>query len=146
LPASKISSNASAELQQGHAWLLYDGGCGICKVITARILDLDRAGRLHPVRLQDPKAAVLLPNLTEEDRLKSFHLVERDGTIHSAGEGLTKLFDYLPAGAPIRKLAGRFGGATDRFYWLIAGNRTALGRRIPAHVKAQAERRIAART
>ena len=129
MPASKTSSSGSAEL-------LYDADCGVCKFLVARILDWDRAHRLHPLKLQDPRAAELLPGLTPEERMRSFHLVEPDGTVHSAEAGLAKLSDYLP-GLP------RFLG---RGYWLVAGNRTKLGKLVPAAAKRQAERRIADRS
>lgn len=102
-------------------------------MIVARILDWDRAGRLRPVALQDPRAADLLPQLSEEERMASSHLVEADGSVHSAERGLAKLADYLPG----------FPRALGRGYWLVAGNRDKLGRLVPASVRRQAERRIA---
>jgi len=131
LPSLKSSSSASPDER---TWVLYDADCGVCKLIVARILDLDRRKRLRPLKLQDPKAAELLPGMTEEERMQSFHLVEPDGTVHSAGDGLAKLGDYLP-GVP---------GFLGPLYWPVAGNRDKLGKLIPAAVKRQAERRIAA--
>ena len=127
MPESKTSSSSSAERR-----LLYDADCGVCKFIVARLLELDRAGRLRPLAIQDPRAAELLPGLTPEQRLESFHLVEADGTIRSAGEGLAALFPPLE----------RAPGAASRLYWLVAGNRKGLGRLIPDAAKRQAQRRI----
>ena len=126
--ASKTSSSGSAEL-------LYDADCGVCKFLVARILDWDRAARLHPVELQSARAVELLPGLSNEERMRSFHLVEPDGTVHSAGDGLARLADYLP-GLP---------RALGRGYWLVAGNRDKLGKLVPAKAKRQAERKIRAR-
>ena len=131
MTASKTSSNGSAS---SRTWLLYDADCGVCKVIVARILELDRRGRYRPLRLQDPRAAELLPGMSEEERMRSFHLVKPDGTVLSAGDGLAEL---LP---PLR-LSPRL---SSRLYWLVAGNRAAIGKRIPRRIKQQAERRIAA--
>ena len=103
----------------------------MCKFIVARVLELDR-GRYRPLALQDPRAAELLPGLSEEKRMESFHVVEADGTVRSAGDGLARL---LP---PLR----RFPGAASRLYWLVAGNRTRLGKLIPNAARRQAQRRI----
>ena len=130
--ASRTSSSGSAE----QAWLLYDADCGLCKFVAARVLELDRGHRYRPLALQDPRAAELLPGMSEEERMRSFHVVDPDGTVHTAGEGLAEL---VP---PLR----RFPGASSRLYWLVAGNRNRLGRLIPDFARRQAARRIDART
>jgi predicted DCC family thiol-disulfide oxidoreductase YuxK len=130
LPASRTSSSGSAD----QAWLLYDADCGVCKFILARILELDR-GKYRPLALQDPRAAELLPGMGEEERMKSFHVVEPDRTVHSAGDGLAELVPGL----------GRFPRLADRLYWLVAGNRNRLGKLVPAAAKRQATRKIAER-
>ena len=114
-------------------WLLYDADCGVCKFILARVIELDRAGRYRPLALQDPRAAELLPGLSEEQRMESFHIVDPDGTVHSAGAGLAEL-------VPLLDRAPR--GVAERAYWLVAGNRNRLGKLIPAAARRQAERRI----
>src|SRR5687767_1332742 len=91
LPASKTSSSGSPE----RAWLLYDADCGLCKFVVARVLELDRRRHLRPVALQDPRAAELLPGLSREERLESFHLVDSSGSVHSAGDGLAELVPLL---------------------------------------------------
>ena len=132
MPASRTSSSDSPE----RAWLLYDADCGLCKFVVARVLELDRARRLRPVALQDPRAAELLPGLGEEERLRSFHLVDSSGAVHSAGEGIAELVPLLR----------RFPRLSSRLYWLVAGNRDRLGRFIPDFARRQADRRIAARS
>jgi predicted DCC family thiol-disulfide oxidoreductase YuxK len=127
LPGSRTSSNASAD----RPWILYDADCGVCKFILARVLELDR-GRYRPLALQDPRAAELLPGLQEEERMQSFHIVEADGTVHSAGDGLAELVPGLD----------RLPRLADRAYWLVAGNRSRLGKLIPAAARRQAQRRI----
>ena len=127
---SKTSSSGSAEPD----WLLYDADCGVCKFIVARILELDRAGRLRPLALQDPRAAALLPGLSQDERMGSFHVVARDGSVHSAGDGLAQL---VP---PLR----RFPRLAECAYELVAGNRDQLGKLIPAPARRQAQRRIVA--
>jgi predicted DCC family thiol-disulfide oxidoreductase YuxK len=130
LHASRTSSTASAD----QAWLLYDADCGLCKFVVARVLELDRARRFRPLALQDAKAAALLPGLGEEERMRSFHVVDPDGTVHSAGDGLAAVFPPL-------KRAPRLA---SRAYRLVADNRDRLGKLIPGAARRQAERRIAA--
>jgi predicted DCC family thiol-disulfide oxidoreductase YuxK len=130
LHASRTSSNASAR-----PWILYDSDCGVCKFILARILELDR-GRYRPLALQDPRAVELLPGMSESERMGSFHIVEPDGTVHSAGQGLAELIPGLD----------RLPGLAGRAYWLVAGNRSRLGKLVPGFARRQASRRIAERT
>ena len=104
--------------------------------MVARVLELDRERRLRPVALQDPHAAGLLPALTTEERMRSFHLVDSSGRVHSAGEGLAELFPVLRRS---RRLA-------SRLYWLVADNRDRLGPLIPGFARRQADRRIRARS
>jgi predicted DCC family thiol-disulfide oxidoreductase YuxK len=126
MPESKTSSTAAAR-----PGLLYDADCGVCKFIVARVLELDR-GRYRPLAIQDARSADLLPDTTEEERLRSFHIVDPDGTVHSAGDGLALLIPPLRR-AP--KLA-------SRAYWLVANNRTRLGKLLPDAARRQARRRI----
>ena len=131
MPGSTSSSSGSAD----KAWLLYDADCGLCKFVVARVLELDRAHRLRPLALQEPGAAELLPGLDEADRMRSFHLVDSEGTVHSAGAGLAELF-------PMLRRSPRLAA---RLYWLVAGNRDRLGRLLPDFARRQAARRIAER-
>lgn len=114
------------------AWLLYDADCGVCKFIVARVLELDRQRRFRPLALQHRRAAELLPGRSEEERMRSFHVVEADGTVRSAGDGLAALVPALR----------RFPGVSSRAYWLVAGNRDKLGTLIPGAARRQAQRRI----
>ncbi len=129
LPASRTSSSGSAD----EAWLLYDADCGLCKFVVARVLEVDVRRRFRPLPIQH--ADDLLSGLGREERLRSFHVVDASGTVHSAGAGLTELFPFL-------RHAPRLA---DRLYWLVAGNRDRLGRFIPGFARRQADRRIASR-
>ena len=108
----------------------------MCKFIVARVLELDRERRFRPVALQEPRAADLLPGLGSEERLRSFHLVDSSGRVHSAGAGLAELI-------PLLRRSPRLA---DRLYWLVAGNRDRLGPLIPGFARRQADRRIRARS
>jgi predicted DCC family thiol-disulfide oxidoreductase YuxK len=126
------SSRSSAD----EAWLLYDADCGLCKFVVARVLELDRRRRFRPLALQDAQAAALLPAMTEGERMRSFHVVDAAGSVHSAGDGLAELFPSLR----------RSPRVASRLYWLVADNRDRLGRLIPESARRQADRRIASRT
>ena len=78
---------------------------------------------------------VLLPGMSTQERMGSFHLVDAGGTVHSAGDGLAELF------APLR----RFPRVASRLYWLVAGNRDRLGKLLPSFARRQADRRIRSR-
>jgi len=132
LRASRTSSSGSAEQD----WLLYDADCGLCKFVVARVLELDFRHRLRPVALQSARAAELLPGMGNEERMRSFHLVDSSRGVHSAGAGLAELF-------PVLRRSPRFA---SRLYWLVAGNRDRLGKLIPDFARRQAARRIASRT
>ena len=66
------------------AIVLYDGDCGFCRSSLALILAWDRHRRLRPVALQDPESDRLLPGLSPQERMASWHLVSADGSVRSA--------------------------------------------------------------
>ncbi len=102
------------------------------------VLAADRRQRLRPLALQSAEAAELLPGMSEEQRMASFHLVEPDGTVHSAGAALARLAAYLPAGGSLAAAMQRRPRATERGYRLVADHRTRLGPLIPGVVKRRA--------
>ena len=122
-------------------WLvLYDGDCGFCKALLAPLLAWDRAGRLQPLALQTARARSLLADLTDAQRLASWHLIAPDGTRFSAGAALPPLLRLLPAAAPLARLLGAGPGPalTERGYRWVAGHRAQLSRAIPARAKRRA--------
>lgn len=112
------------------ATVLYDRDCGFCRWTLAQILAFDRAKRLRPVAIQSDEGQRLLERVPVEERLESWHLVERDGTVKSAEAGFPGLFARLPAGAPIARLTGLLQAPSGAAYRLLVANRTRLGRRI----------------
>jgi predicted DCC family thiol-disulfide oxidoreductase YuxK len=123
--------------------LLYDRDCGLCRTIAAAALALARPDILRPLRIQSEEARRLLPMLSEEQRLASFHLVALpSGRVSSAGAGLAELAALLPGArltAPVLRGAPRIA---ERAYRLVAGNRERIGRCIPQRLKDTATRRI----
>jgi predicted DCC family thiol-disulfide oxidoreductase YuxK len=111
------------------AAILYDADCGFCKWSLSRFLAWDRHGRLRPVALQDPEADMLLPGMSQERKMASWHLVV-DGRVYSGGAAFPPLFRLLPGGRPFAALAAAFPGTTERLYRWVSRNRGRLGRRL----------------
>jgi predicted DCC family thiol-disulfide oxidoreductase YuxK len=81
--------------------------------------------------------------MDEEERMASFHIVEMpEGLVRSAGAGLAELFALLPGGALTGRVLRAAPGLSEFGYRLVAGNRDAIGSRIPQRVKDAAARRI----
>jgi predicted DCC family thiol-disulfide oxidoreductase YuxK len=127
------------------AVLLYDADCGFCRWSLGKVLAWDRRGSLRPASIQSSEAARLLAGMSDEDRLASWHLVDADGAVHSAGAAFPALFRLLPGGSPLAALAARFPRATDRSYRWVAGNRSRWGKLVTDGAKRRADQRIAAR-
>jgi predicted DCC family thiol-disulfide oxidoreductase YuxK len=131
---------------QRPAALLYDAECGFCRATAGLVLAWDRRHRLNPVALQDPSAPQRLSGLSEEERMASWHLVEPDGTRHSAGAALAPLFEALPRGAPLARLVRRSPAGTERVYALAAEHRDLLARLVPSPLRRRAEQKLERRT
>lgn len=122
--------------------LLFDGECGMCRTILGWILMRDRACTIRPVALQDALSADLLPEMGEEDRFASFHLVDDGGTIRSGGRALPILFSGLPglrwAGAAMAAVQP----LTDAAYGVVSANRSRIGPLVPGSWKRRADATI----
>ena len=108
--------------------ILYDSDCGFCKWSLDKILLWDRRDRLRPVAIQSPEGQALLSDVPAGERLDSWHLVDADGAVHSAGRGAAPLARLLPGGRPLALLFERFPRATDRAYRWVADHRDLLAR------------------
>jgi predicted DCC family thiol-disulfide oxidoreductase YuxK len=106
--------------------LLYDADCGFCRCALRAVLAWDRHRRLRPVALQDPEAQRLLPGMSEQQRMDSWHLVAGDGSRHSAGAAFEPLLRLLPGGAPLGALAGASPALTEAGYRAVADRRAGL--------------------
>ena len=105
------------------AVILYDRSCGFCRRSVERVLRWDRGRRLRPVALQDPEADELLGGMDEERKMASWHLVEEDGTVHSAGAAFPPLLRLLPGGRPLAWLTADLPGPTEHAYRYAARTR-----------------------
>lgn len=109
------------------AVLLYDADCGFCRLAVDKVLAWDRARALRPVALQSPEADKLLPGLSDETKMASWHLVI-GGSVHSGGAVAPPLLQLLPGGRPLARIAAAFPGLTERAYRVVARKRDDLGR------------------
>jgi predicted DCC family thiol-disulfide oxidoreductase YuxK len=132
-------------LRKGTLIALYDGDCGFCEVMLAVLLRWDLANRVRPVPIQSTRGDELLVDIEREDRLKSWHLLDVGGTLHSGGAGIPVIFAALPGGARIARVVSRFPTATSRTYDWVASHRVLLGRGLGARPRAWATRVIAER-
>ena len=139
----RIASRARFEMAS--ATLLYDSDCGFCRWSLGRVLAWDRRARLRPVSLQSKEAERLLAGMPEEQRMGSWHLLDEDGRIHSAGAGIAPLLRLLPGGSPFGSLAAGAPRVMDRGYRWIAGHRSLWGKLVTDGAKRRADRRIAER-
>jgi predicted DCC family thiol-disulfide oxidoreductase YuxK len=110
------------------ATLLYDADCGFCRWSADRIRRWDRHGSLRFVPIQSAEGNALLGDMPDERKMASWHLVEADGTVRSAGAGVAPLARLLPGGTPLALMAGVFPPGTDLLYRLVARNRERLGK------------------
>lgn len=110
--------------------VLYDEGCGSCRWALDRLLRWDRGGRLRAAPIQSDEGDRILADLTEADRLASWHLVTPDGRRFSGGAATGPMARLLPGGAPVAFLAETFPRSTDRLYRWVARNRDTLGRQL----------------
>lgn len=78
--------------------------------------------------LQSSEAKELLPGMSEEERMASWHLVTPDGRVHSGGAAFEPLTRVLGRGRPLGALAHRFPRAAEAGYRWVAEHRGFFGR------------------
>jgi predicted DCC family thiol-disulfide oxidoreductase YuxK len=128
---------------RSYSWtILYDSDCGFCRWSLAWVLRWDRARRLRPIPIEDPRAAPLLSGLTEAERRDSWHLVGPDGERLSAGAAAPPLLRLLPGGRVPSALLDSAPGVTERAYRWVARHRGSIGQRLPPRSKARADELI----
>jgi predicted DCC family thiol-disulfide oxidoreductase YuxK len=98
------------------------------------------------VALQDEEADRLLAGMPEDERAASWHLVEPDARVHSAGAAFAPLLRLLPRGRSLAPLFDRFPRATERGYRMVADHRNVFGRLVTDRAKRRADERIVRRS
>jgi predicted DCC family thiol-disulfide oxidoreductase YuxK len=121
-----------------HWIVLYDGHCGFCMWLLAALLRWDRSRRLRPLALQRPQAENMLNELTQVQRMVSWHLISPEGQRWSGGAALPPLLRLLPAGQFPAALLARFPVSVDRSYRWVAEHRSGLSRFVPSKSKQRA--------
>jgi predicted DCC family thiol-disulfide oxidoreductase YuxK len=125
--------------------VLYDADCGFCTWAMAKVLAWDRRRKLRPVALQDPDADILLRGMEPERRMASWHLVDPDGAVYSAGAAFAPLLRLLPGGRAASALVEAAPSLTAAAYGAVARRRSTFGRLVGAGARQRARARIAAR-
>lgn len=110
------------------AIVLYDEDCGFCRWSAALIEAWDRRGQIRTLAIQSSEGQQLLEPVPSQSRLDSFHLVEPDGSVHSAGAAAAPLLRRLPLGRLPSRMAQAMPRATNRAYFFVADRRTFFGR------------------
>jgi predicted DCC family thiol-disulfide oxidoreductase YuxK len=131
--------------QMATVTLLYDRDCGFCRWCLGKVLAWDRRRSIRPVAIQSGEAEGLLTGMPEAERLASWHLVDGDDAVRSAGAAFPALFRLLPGAAPLAALTTRAPRATEHAYRWVAGNRSRWGKLVTDGAKRRADRRIADR-
>jgi predicted DCC family thiol-disulfide oxidoreductase YuxK len=76
--------------------VFYDDQCRFCRYQAQQLHDGDTAGVLAILPFSDPRFRGLTPDLTEEQRLASMHVIGVDGRVHSAGDAVVELLAASP--------------------------------------------------
>jgi predicted DCC family thiol-disulfide oxidoreductase YuxK len=122
--------------------ILYDSDCGFCRWSLGKVLAWDRRRALRPVAIDSPEGGRLLSEMPVGQRLASWHLVDEEGRVRSAGAAFPPLLRLLPGGGPLAALTARSPKLTDRVYRWVAGNRSRWGKLVTDGAKRRADRRI----
>ena len=130
---------------EGALIVLYDGDCGFCAVMLAVLLRWDRAHRLDAAPIQGARGERLLGEMPAEDRLRSWHVIDGAGVVHSGGSGVPVVLAVLPGGAGLAHVTSQTPVMTSRVYQWVSDHRATLGRLLPARSRAWAARVIAER-
>jgi predicted DCC family thiol-disulfide oxidoreductase YuxK len=109
------------------AIVLYDEDCGVCRWTADGLRRWDRRGVFTFRSIQAAESEGALDALEPGARYASWHVIERDGRIWSAGAAIPPVMRRLPGGAPIATFAGAFPALTERAYGFVVRHRTGLG-------------------
>jgi predicted DCC family thiol-disulfide oxidoreductase YuxK len=142
VPAQERTQVGGGPAPVEHAALLYDRDCPFCRWSAGVLIAWDRDDRLLPIPIQGPEGATLLAELTPQARLDSFHLVTPDGARYSGGPAFVPLFELLPWGRRLAKLAARFDRAPAKGYDLVSKYRATLLKLIPGPARRWGEEHL----
>ncbi len=107
-------------------YLLYDEECSLCVRFQKAVRGLDRRGLIEPVGFHDPRISRIVPRMTQQELLNSFHLVFPDGRVVSGHRAIPDLLKILPGCRLIGWLLKRMPFTeriSERIYIWIASRR-----------------------
>jgi predicted DCC family thiol-disulfide oxidoreductase YuxK len=110
------------------AIVLYDEDCGVCRWTADRLRRWDRRDRLTFRSIRSAETAGDLDAIEPAARYASWHVIEPDGRIWSAGAAIPRVMRRLPGGVPVATLAATFPTVTEWMYGFVVLHRTRLGR------------------
>ena len=108
--------------------VLYDAGCGFCTRGAEWIRAHAPDGAVTTEPISSPAGDRLLRDLTEAERLASWHVVDERGRRRSGGRAVAPVLRRLPGWRWLAPVAAAFPGATELAYRLVARHRGTLGR------------------
>ena len=78
-------------------YLLYDEDCSLCVRFQAGVKKRDRNNLIEPVGFMDPRIPRIVPRMSREDLLNSFHLIFPDGKTFSGNNAMPEILLLLPS-------------------------------------------------
>jgi predicted DCC family thiol-disulfide oxidoreductase YuxK len=109
--------------------IFFDQDCGFC-LRTLRIVyrrDQRVHRRLFPIALQDRATLRELADLSEGERMESWHLKTPSGDVLSGGAAIAPLIALLELPRPLAALARKNPEMADRGYRWVAARRSVFG-------------------
>jgi len=122
--------------------ILYDADCGLCRVSVALLLRWDRHRSFEAVALQSDRAAALLADMDEAERMASFHAVVADGSVLSGSDAVPAVLSALPGAGVLEHASRRLPRVTALTYGAVVAQRSRIGPLIPDRVRQWAEREL----
>jgi predicted DCC family thiol-disulfide oxidoreductase YuxK len=123
--------------------VFYDDDCGFCRWTLAWALVRDKQGVLTAEPIQSESGERLLGDLSEEERLRSAHVVHDDGRRTSGGAAVRDVLAAVPAGRGLARVLGLSPRATELAYRFVADQRRHISKLVPADAKRRADRIVA---
>jgi predicted DCC family thiol-disulfide oxidoreductase YuxK len=91
---SVVSERSPGKASIGKLAVLYDGGCGMCRVSAEAIRMFDNGGLLELIDLHDEAARALFPGLKLENLLEELHVVDDQGRVYRGARAVNEVLRY----------------------------------------------------
>lgn len=109
--------------------IFFDQDCGFCLRMLRIVYRRDQRAerRLFPIALQDRVTERELADLSNEERMESWHLKLPSGEVVSGGAAIAPLIELLGLPRSLAAFFRRHPDLTDRGYRWVADHRSLLG-------------------